>query len=286
MKIDYLRTASKISALPVLAKVAPPADRPVTQEEREGFLACQKLARRGAAEIASLIREGWTEKQAARLLNTYLRDSGVKAFFHEAFAWYGERTRFTGIRGYRQYQASDRVIRPGEIFILDVAPIYKGYVCDIGYTASLGPNEMLDKARAFLARLRSDIPRLFDGARTGEDIWNTIDDRLREAGYDNIHERYPFSVLGHRVHRVKGEALHVGFLNFGWQSYWSLLSRGLFGQLLNAHHNGGLMGLWAIEPHIGGMGFGAKFEEILVVPGYGKPAEWLDPSSFGLGEEG
>ena len=31
-----------------------------------------------------------------------------------------------------------RVLRAGEVFILDVAPIFDGYICDIGYTAALG----------------------------------------------------------------------------------------------------------------------------------------------------
>jgi hypothetical protein len=68
----------------------------------------------------------------------------------------------------------------------------------------------------------------------------------------------------------------VTLLNFGWQSYWEFLSRGLFGQLLNAHYEGKLEGLWAIEPHIGGPGFGAKFEQLLWVQD-GK-AEWLGES--------
>src|SRR5262249_60087328 len=34
-------------------------------------------------------------------------------------------------------------------------------------------------------------------------------------------------------------------------------------------------GLWAIEPHLGGTGFGAKFEELLVVEPGGR-AFWLD----------
>jgi len=63
------------------------------------------------------------------------------------------------------------------------------------------------------------------------------------------------------------------YLNFGWHSYWSILSRGLFRELLNAAHTGKLSGLWAVEPHIGSKTFGAKFEEILVVTTHG--AQWL-----------
>ncbi len=281
MKLDVMRTASKVTTLPVLRRMSPTAERMPSREEREAFLACQRLAQRAAMEVASLAQEGWTEKQAANLLTTYLRDCGARSFFHEGFAWFGERTRFTGIHGYRGFMPSGRRLAAGEVFILDVAPIYRGYSSDIGYTTSLGPCPALDKAKVFLAQLRADIPALFNGRRAGEDIWNNVDDKIREAGYDNIHQLYPFSVLGHRVHNhMPGENFRLKFLNFGWQSYWSLMSRGLFGQLLNPRFNGSLAGLWAIEPHIGGAGFGAKFEEILVVPPGGGPAHWLDPSGI------
>ena len=260
MRVDFIGTASKIAELPVLRHLSPSVNRLVTAPEREGYLACQRLAEKAIKEIAALVREGWTERQAARLLNTYLRDCGVHTFFHEAFAWFGERTRFTGIRRYRDFLPSERVLREGEVFILDVAPIYKGYMCDIGFTASLGPNPLGDRAKAFLEKLRREIPGWFDGRRRGEEIWNLIDERIGEAGYDNIHEKYPFSVLGHRVHRIDVDILKLKILNFGWQSYWSLLSRGLFGQLLNGNHQGDLVGLWAIEPNIGTKDFGAKFE--------------------------
>jgi Xaa-Pro aminopeptidase len=266
--------ASKIESLPVLNLVAPRAGRALTAEDEAGYLACQKLAKQGAAEIAALMDEGWTETQTADLYATWLADNGVRSYFHKPFVWFGERTRFNGVRTYWDYRPSRRVLLPGEVFILDVAPIHDGYICDIGYTSSLGPNPALAKAQAFLAELKADIPKLFIGKNTGGAIWASIDKRIKEAGYDNIHALYPFSVLGHRVYRVKSQGPDVDFIHFGWQSYWSFLSRGLFGQLLNQNYVGRLQGLWAVEPHIGTPEFGAKFEEILVVDRDG--ARWLE----------
>ena len=283
MQIDFFRTASRVGSLPVLSRFSPPVDRKPTTTEVAGFLESQRLARRGIAEVAALVREGWTEKQAARLINDWFRDHGVKAFFHEGFAWYGERTRFDGILTYGQFLPSNRRLREGEVFILDVAPILDGYVCDIGYTASLGEHAGLVKAKKLLAELRKEIPELFRAGHHGEDIWHQVDERIRGAGYHNVHKLYPFGVLGHRVHRVPAGKFRLPVMNFGWQSYWALVSRGLFGQLLNNQHRGTLTGLWAVEPHLGGDGFGAKFEEILVVPeGTGRDAAWLDPDGFGV----
>ena len=246
------------------------------EQAAEGHLASQRLAFQAVETIAGLMQEGWTEKQTAALLNTYLRDHGVSGFFHEAFVWFGDRTRFEGVGSYGQYSPSNRHLLSDDIFILDVAPIYHGYVSDIGYTRCLAGSEPLDAALEALQELRKWIPSLFNvsGAVVGEDIWKQVDERIRRQGYENIHQLYPFSVLGHRVHSVPEGLSAFKWWNFGWQSYWSLLSRGLLSQLLSPTSKGELKGLWAVEPHLGGKGFGAKFEEILIVDEDG--ARWLE----------
>lgn len=272
--INVMGFASKISALPGLSFVSRAANKLPSEADLAGYLESQLVTKRAVAEVASQLREGWSERQAADLLDTCLQDYGVRSFFHRSFVWYGDRTRFRGVKTYFDYLPSARVVRPGEVFILDVAPIVKGYICDVGFTDSLGRNEDLDKAQAFLAQLKADIPTLFAEASSGGNVWDKINDRFDVAGYENIHAKYPFSVLGHRVHRVKSEAALPAIINFGWQSYWEFLSRGLFGQLLNQNFQGDLTGLWAIEPHVGGDDFGAKFEELLLVEN--GSARWLE----------
>jgi Xaa-Pro aminopeptidase len=268
--------ASKVASLPGLSLVSPPATRAPALEDLAGYLESQRLAIAAAKAVAGLLTEGMSERQAADLLNTWLGDHGVRSYFHRAFVWYGERTRFAGVKTYFDYLPSKRVLRPNEAYILDVAPIHRGYICDIGYSGVLGQNAEWDKAQHFLRDLRREIPNLFVGNNTGGQIWEAIDRRIVDAGYDNVHSMYPFSVLGHRVHKVRAPMPRLNFINFGMQSYWEFLSRGIFGQLLNGDHRGSLTGLWAIEPHIGTKEFGAKFEEILVVDGAG--ARWLDES--------
>ncbi len=278
----FFQQASKIGSLPVLNLVSPAANREVDESKMAGHLAAQRLAQQAVNEIAKMLQEGWTEKAAADLIETYLRDSGVKAFFHHPFVWYGDRTRFEGVRHYGEYAPSKRVLRPGEVFILDVAPIYQGFIADIGYTGSLGENQELLSAKNFLKSLRDEIPYLFSSALKGSDVWKTIDQKLKAKNYSNVHQLYPFSVLGHRVHETN-EKLPMGKLfHFGWQSYWTLLSRGLLGQLMTPHFEGDMRGLWAIEPHLGTAHFGAKFEEILVVTQDG--ARWLERSPQYQGE--
>jgi Xaa-Pro aminopeptidase len=274
MAINFLQNLSKIPSLPGMGLLSPRANYVPSEEEKEGYLRAQRLAFRATKEVADLLDEGWTEIQAAQLLNTYLKDSGVHSFFHHSFAWFGERCGFEGMHSYKAFMPSTRVILPGESFILDVAPIYRGYSCDIGYTDCLGENPELKKAQEFLARLKKEIPAKFQQRVSGSQIWNWIDEEIKQAGYTNAYIKYPFSVLGHRVHKVSELASHLKVMNFGWQSYWSLVSRGLFGQLLNRNFSGDLTGLWAIEPHLSGKTFGAKFEELLVVTE--NDAYWLE----------
>jgi Xaa-Pro aminopeptidase len=267
------RLGSRVESLPVLKRWSPP-QAPLSKPQLESYRTCQSLARQGALEIKSLLSEGWTERRAAELLDTWLRDHGVEQFFHHSFVWFGDRTRFTDVRGYRDYQSCERVLSANQAVILDVAPIFSDVMCDIGYSFVFGENEEVTKGLAWIADLRGLIPKIFEQCQNGGQVCTKIDQMIVEAGYDNIHSRYPFGVLGHRLHHggAVGPKQHI--LNFGWQSYWAFLSRGLFGQLLNEDHEGSIEGLWAIEPHIGGAGWGVKFEEILIVEN-GK-ARWID----------
>lgn len=247
-------------------------------EDLMGFRAVQRLAYDSVVEVGARLEEGWTEKQAARLIETYLRDYGVKAFFHKPFVWFGARTRFDGIqrRRYWQFNPTNKRLNADDVVILDTAPILDGYVGDIGYTLSLKTLPKLEAALSYLKMLRKKIPFWADQfIHSGKNLWTTVDQKIREAGYDNIHQIYPFEVLAHRVHRVPLSQWGLATpLRFSLHSFWSILSRGLYGELLNSDNKKSLQGLWAVEPHIGGDGFGAKFEEILVIDDKG--SHWLD----------
>jgi len=249
-----------------------------TDATLNGFRKVQRLAYEAATTVGKEIRPGWTEIQAADLMGVYLKDNGVKAFFHEPFAWFGERTRFDGInrKKYHEFNPTDRCLQEEEAIILDVAPILNGYVGDIGYTLSLNNSPELKKALTLLSDLRNEIPKIFSNhPNDGKTIYKKVENRITQAGFDNCHKIYPFNVLGHRLKRVplSGLALKTPF-RFSLHSFYQILTNGFTSELLNEKHEKDLSGLWAIEPHIGGNGFGAKFEEILVVET--ERTYWLD----------
>lgn len=248
-------------------------------EQLAGFRRAQQLSYACATQIAATLQVGCTEKEVADRMDAWLRDRGVSNFFHRSLAWFGEDARFDRGMNWQALPSKTRRLKAGEIFILDTAPLVDGYVGDIGYTAALGENEELERARSFLLELRAELPALFSSSLTTREIWRVVDQRIRARGYDNIHKKYPFSVLGHRVHRVPLQSVSSAVLPailtpFTLHTYASFLARGILPELLGPSHRGSKTGFWAIEPHLGGPGFGAKFEEILVVEK--DRAYWLD----------
>ena len=248
-------------------------------EAMAGYLKAQRLAYAAVEHVGKQLHEGMSERQAADLLEGYLRKHGTERYLHRAFAWFGNHSRFDEYTGYADYHPSERTLRAEDVAILDVSPVVDGYIGDVGYSMCLTPNPELDKAKAFLLQLREDIPGMFAGPMTAAEIWAEINRRIHTAGYDNIHSKYPHCVLGHRVFRVKpkqGKHLRIGNRSFGWfslETNLAFLRMGL-SAALTPEHIGNKLGLWAIEPHIGWDGGGAKFEEILVIEP--NRCYWLD----------
>jgi len=263
-----------------LSRLPSRSDRLADVQAREGFQRAQRLAYDAVTHVAAQLVAGISEIEAAQMLDDYLVSHGAQRYLHRPFAWFGEHARFDGYSGYGDYHPSERRLAEGETAILDVSPMLDGFIGDVGYACALGPSEQLNRAMEFLRILRADIPGFFTSGMTPKDIWAEVDRRIAAAGFDNVHAKYPFCVLGHRVYRVKvkpGRGLrvpggHVGW--FSWQANMAFLNHGIFSQLLTPEHMGSKLGLWAIEPHIGWAGGGAKFEEILVVEP--NRAYWLD----------
>lgn len=254
-------------------------------DDVEGFRRAQRLANDCVTSVARQLQVGITEKAAASLLQAYLEDHGTRHFLHRPFAWFGEHSRFDPYdEDYDLYHPTDRALEGDDVFILDVSPILNGYTGDVGYANSLRTHAGLEQAKTFLRRLREEIPGLFASERTTDEIWKHVGQRMADAGYTVCHELYPFRVLGHRVYHVperqmakEPKRLNGGPMGTSWfssQALTAFASHGFASELINPEHRGSKLGLWAIEPHLGGPGFGAKFEEILQVEE--GAARWID----------
>lgn len=278
--MGLLATLSKIEGIPGLGRIAPSSSILPAPEALEGHRRAQQLAYDCAVAVGKELKEGMTEKEAAALLYQYLADHGANVFLHQPFAWFGNHSRFDEYKWFTDFRPSNRRLEADHVAILDVSPVLEGYAGDIGYTCSLRPHAGMERAKDFLLDLRRDLPGLFASDLGTGQIWAEVDRRVKDAGFDNCHALYPFRVLGHRLNRLplgrtRFPLIPVSFLSwFSFQAQWGFLSRGIAPEILGPDHAGTKNGIWAIEPHIGGDGFGAKWEEILVVDGH--MAYWLD----------
>ncbi|GHF27011.1 MULTISPECIES: M24 family metallopeptidase [Streptomyces] len=256
--------------------------------ELGGFREVQRLAYACAEEVAAQLRPGVTEREAARMQREWLRRRGVRDWFHLPFAWFGDRTAFAGFRVPLQFFPTGRRLEPGMPFILDMAPVHRGFTADIGYSGCLGPNPLHDRLMADLGAHRELILREVRERRTLREIYADVDRLMARQGHANRHRAYPFGVIAHKVDRVRERRWSPHVFGFGTQSL-----KGLASDALHGHREGWSPlwspyrfsdhppqpGLWAVEPHLGFRGTGAKFEELLVVTDSRDPQEsafWLD----------
>ena len=251
------------------------------------FRRVQRIAYDSAEAVARSLQPGVTEKQAAAMLADTLRQRGVRGYFHRPFAWFGERTMFAGFRSPLDFFPTQRALQRGDPAILDVAPVMEGHAADIGYTFSLEKSRKVEVAIADLEVFRTLILEQVLAERTLRDIYRAVDAVIAELGYVNCHQRYPFAVLAHKVDKVASRLSDrlPSLLGFGPAAALPLLGgrlAALFGgarrtPLWNGTASSNVRaepGLWAVEPHIGRDGVGAKWEELLVVTE--SSAYWLD----------
>jgi Xaa-Pro aminopeptidase len=251
----------------------------------EDFRRAQRLAYDAALAVAAALTPGVSEKQAAARLEAALVSRGVRRWFHAPFAWFGDRSRFDGMRSRIKFFPSERRLESGMVGILDVAPIVDGTTVDIGYTFRCG-GDSPDFTRAMdtLRTVRALIPARIAAGDTMRAIYARVDDAFAAAGYQNRHALYPWGVLGHRVTKSETRLPDPRVGGFGVEALARLVGGELVSHVPGVKRPSPLWtaesdgppapGLWSMEPHLGANGWGAKFEELLVVE-EGR-ATWLD----------
>jgi Xaa-Pro aminopeptidase len=257
-----------------------------TDDDLERFRQVQQIAYGCAERTAAWLWPGVTERQAAAYLRLELAKAGVEDLFHVPFAWFGDRTAFTGFRIPFQFFPTNRRLIEGMAFVLDCAPIVDGYTADIGYGGVLdGPSTAWGQLDRDLSTLR---PLILDRVRRGDTldaIYRAVDAEIELQGNQNRHQAYPGRVIGHQVTRQhaigpKG----VSAFGFGIRTIQTLGREFLSDAIKrrsplwadgDMYRFPATPGLWAVEPHIARNGIGLKFEELLVVTEDGD-AFWLD----------
>ena len=274
--------------LMVTISTAPPAlarrGTAPTSDQLEAFRAVQRLAYGTARDLAATLEPGVTERQAAGELRRRLEAEGVDDWFHLPFAWFGDRAAFRSFRLPLQFLPTNRRLEEGMGFILDAAPVVRGATADIGFTGACGENRAVDQIMDDLAAHRALIVAEVRAGRTFREVYEAVDRLAARQGYANRHHAYPGHVIGHVIEPLDpGPGIGLTPARFGRRHVRSLLRtiavgrRERWSPLWSGDPRSDhppVAGLWAMEPHLGLRGVGAKFEEILVITD--DDAFWLD----------
>ncbi len=269
-----------------------PASTPaLTAHDLTQFRAIQQLAYRCAESIAKELKPGISEKETAALMKIWLQDHGVQDWFHQPFAWFGRRTAFEGFDGLRHLGGFNLAFYPGKQrleegmpFILDCAPTLGAYTADIGYSGALGENLVVERLLDDLMAHRQLIVQQIKQRLPMAQVSQAVDRLCAEQGTLPRHKAYPFEVLAHRVEKLSERNSGPSLARFGVRNIATLMKNALiigrregWSPLWSSNarsEHPPTPGLWAVEPHLGFRGVGAKFEELLVVTE--SDAYWLD----------
>ena len=263
---SVVRGLSKLDHLPLLKRLTPPLSVVPNAEDLAARKKSQSLAFSCAEVVAGEIKPGWTEKQTAKLIHTWLADHNIHDYFHKPLVFFGERTRYEGLEKLSDLRPTDKLLNENDVYILDFGPVIEGTACDVSVTKKIGEVPEFDKVYELLMKVRSGLPDLIikENYRASA-VWDQVKIAISENGYEPIHQTSDYSFFGHRLNGTKGYPLANKIAKDGKQIYSEFFARGLSGQLWSQFHQGSLSGIWAVEPHIGTKTFGVKFEEMLLV---------------------
>ena len=265
-----------------------------TKEVLDRFRRAQALAYACVEAVGADLVAGQSERDVCAVMEHWLTDRGVREWFHQPFAWFGDRTAFVASPVWTplHFFPTRRRLVEGMPVILDVAPVLDGATADVGYALWFGASDPLH-ARMLedLAPHRDLILEGVRAERTLQQIYRDVDDLLADQGYRSVHRQYPFSVIAHRVddrldppHAAPAFITRRRVAGFGMGAQRFLaeeLGGAVRGRVASPLWNGTRIsdlrathGLWAVEPHFGFRSMGVKWEELLVVDD--ADAFWLD----------
>ena len=236
-------------------------------EDLRKFYQSQKLTIETIESVAKILRPGMSEVDAASFLEESFHSLGVKKFLHRPFAWFGKRTTFFDMQTYADTLPRENVLlKENDCFILDAAPYINKYPSDVGLGFSIGSEtDDIKYVNQCIEEIEEEVISIFRNSKNTKEVYQYMNHLLEEKKLDNIHSKYPFGVLAHRLHPNSFQSLPSFLKPFSLQAYLDILSRGFLEETIRGESNVSMSGVWAIEPHIGYNDYGTKFEKILVV---------------------
>lgn len=158
----------------------------------ERLLAARGRTWDALARIAQDMKPGLTEQEAIKRANGILADMGARKLWHRTHVRFGPST----LLSFDDPYSEEVVLQEGDLFTLDIGPVFDGYEGDAGATYLTAPHPDFE-------RLRSATKEVFDAV---QDHWRNTrasGAALYEFAQAQAHERgyqlAPAYVRGHRV---------------------------------------------------------------------------------------
>ncbi|MDR1873066.1 MAG: aminopeptidase P family protein [Deltaproteobacteria bacterium] len=140
---------------------------------------------------------GWTEGQAALFLDSAFRELGASGSAFETIVASGPRAALP------HAEPGDKVIKKGELVVIDCGARYQGYAADITRTFAAGSlKDWQKKIYRVVREAQVKALEALGPGRTGAQVDKVARDHIAEAGYGDY--------FGHSLGHGVGLAVHEG----------------------------------------------------------------------------
>lgn len=209
----------------------------VPPEPPRELVAAQRATIEVTEEVLRGVRPGVSEQELAALAEALARERGATGVWTPIAAGAGEGNRVC----HPDHPPTDRAVAEADVVYLDLTPDFGGWPGDVTRSVAVGGDsahhrivgDCLGIERALIAACRPGMP--------ASELFGVAAAMLTAEGYELL------DLLGNIGHDLGYGAEVTGSIDAG--------------------NHAPMWGAWAIEPHIGRDGLGAKFEDMV----------WLGP---------
>ncbi|GBF77607.1 hypothetical protein PA598K_06164 [Paenibacillus sp. 598K] len=205
----------------------------------------QEVAMEACRRSKAWLKPGISERAFADICEAVMRELGADDFWYPMLVNFGANTVYCTRGGH--LPADDVYLQETDIVLVDYSPLVDGRWGDYSETILVGTapdpawERLVADARDIFAQTYAYAAR----ASTIGELFDYCESLIRERGYALLD---PGGNIGHSIEDGQRQALRT--------------------YLSPVHASEPLAGKrWAIEPHIGKDGYGAKFENVIYIPG-------------------
>ena len=156
----------------------------------DGMLAARDKTVRALAAIASQLKVGMTTGAALEMASQQLQAMGASHTWHPTYIRFGDDT----VRPSREGIDPLRTLRPSDIVVVDLGPVWDGYEGDYGDTFIFGEAPLHLECRKVLHEVFDETREAWLRGMTGCELYDFAEARAMAKGW-----RLSRNLAGHRI---------------------------------------------------------------------------------------